>query len=84
MGRIKESDVEVYKKHPGDIIMWARAIKHGIGFYFSFDGEKWFNYYADYPDNLTKEQKAIFDRENEYLAKLRNGGLKENLKSPWT
>lgn len=33
---------------------------------FTFDGEKVFNLFEDYPNALTKEQKAVFDRENPY------------------
>ena len=33
---------------------------------FSFDKVKIFNLFADYPYNLTPEEKEIFDKENPY------------------
>lgn len=35
---------------------------------FTFDGEKVFNLFRDYPHELTAEQKRIFDSENPYWA----------------
>lgn len=35
---------------------------------FTFDGEKIFNLFQDYPHELTKEQKIIFDEENPFWA----------------
>lgn len=35
---------------------------------FSFDKKTIFNYWTDYPKKLTKEQKALFDKENPELA----------------
>ena len=35
---------------------------------FTFDGEKIFNLFRDYPHELTEEQKRIFDEENPYWA----------------
>ena len=35
---------------------------------FTFDGEKAFNLFRDYPHGLTEEQKRIFDEENPYWA----------------
>ena len=30
------------------------------------DGKKFYNMFADYPHNMTKEEKEIFDKENLY------------------
>lgn len=35
---------------------------------FTFDGEKIFNLFRDYPHELTEEEKKIFDEENPYWA----------------
>jgi len=37
---------------------------------FTFDGEKIFNLFRDYPYALTKEEKEIFDLENPYWAEF--------------
>ena len=33
---------------------------------FTFDGKKIYNLFRDYPYNLTKEEKELFDKENPY------------------
>lgn len=35
---------------------------------FTFDGKMIFNLFQDYPHELTKEQKALFDKENPFWA----------------
>ena len=37
---------------------------------FSFDRERRFNLFRDYPWELTPEQKEIFDKENPYWAEF--------------
>lgn len=56
---------EWYKENSTDEIWWLDNAEDKCGeFVFSFDKEHEFNLYADYPYNLTKEQKEIFDKEN--------------------
>lgn len=48
--------------------MWStdRSRKGVMG--FTFDGKTVYNSFRDYPEKLTKEQKALFDAENPYWA----------------
>ena len=57
---------DFYKKNKNDKIWWIDNIDTIGGFLFSFDKKKIFNLFADYPHNLTAEQKEIFDKENPY------------------
>lgn len=57
-----------YKKHPTDTIYWVANVGMLGHHLFSFDRKTIFNLFADYPFKLTKEQKAIFDKENPYWA----------------
>lgn len=60
-----------YKNKETDVISWEDNPKKIGVWVFSFDGGKTtFNMFADYPDKLTPEQKAIFDRENPFWAKF--------------
>ena len=54
-----------YKEHEDDQIWWLYSDVKGE-WLFSFDKKKIFNLFADYPHNLTPEQKRIFDDENPY------------------
>lgn len=55
-----------YKNSPGDKIWWIDNPETVGEWLFSFDKKKIFNMFADYPHNLTPEQKEIFDKENPY------------------
>lgn len=58
------SDDLFYKNDPYDVIWW-QDVPEQVGLWlFSFDKKKVFNLFRDYPYELTKEQKEIFDREN--------------------
>lgn len=58
-----------YKNNPTDVIWWVDNGEEVKGeFLFSFDKKEVFNMFADYPEKLTPEQKAIFDKENPYWA----------------
>lgn len=58
-----------YKNEPDDTIWWVDTDTTGE-WLFSFDKEKIFNMFQDYPYKLTAEQKAIFDRENPFWAEF--------------
>lgn len=54
------------KKKDTDVVWWLNN-EDKIGEHvFSFDKKKKFNLFADYPHNLTPEEKEIFDNENPY------------------
>lgn len=52
-----------YKNKESDKIWWKDTDSVGE-WIFSFDKETEYNMFADYPHNLTPEQKAVFDKEN--------------------
>lgn len=59
-----------YKNSPGDEIWWIDNPETVGEWLFSFDKKKIFNMFADYPHNLTAEQKAVFDKENPFWAEF--------------
>ena len=60
-----------FKNNPDDVIWWVDNGDESKGeWLFTFDKKKVFNMFADYPQNLTAEQKAIFDRENPFWAEF--------------
>jgi hypothetical protein len=59
---------EFIKNNPTDKIWWVDNPDVKGEFLFSFDREKVFNLFVDYPWKLTKEQIRIFDKENPYWA----------------
>lgn len=61
---------DFYKENENDIIWWVNDLDTKGEFLFSFDKRKIYNLFADYPHNLTKEEKEIFDKENPYWAEF--------------
>lgn len=68
---VKLSDF--YKNNPNDTIWWVDNLETVGEFLFSFDQKKIFNMFRDYPHELTKEQKRVFDKENPNWAKFFKG-----------
>ena len=59
---------EWYKDEPWHQIWWLEVLNAKGLWLFSFDKEKIYNLFEDYPWSLTEEQVEIFDRENPYWA----------------
>lgn len=57
---------DFYKKNEKDKIWWIENLDSRGELLISFDKKKIFNLFEDYPNNLTKEQIEIFDKENPY------------------
>lgn len=58
---------EFYKENPGDRIWWKKTNKIGV-WEFSFDRQKVYSMFRDYPHAMTPEEVRIFDRENPFWA----------------
>lgn len=59
-----------YKNNRGDKIWWVDNSETVGEWLFTFDKKTIFNMFSDYPDKLTPEQKALFDKENPYWAEF--------------
>lgn len=59
-----------YKNNKTDRIWWVDTTDHKGVFEFSFDRKKIFNMFEDYPDAMTPEEVAIFDKENPFWAEF--------------
>jgi len=62
------SNNKFYKENKTDSIWWVDTFDKVGEFLFSFDKKKVYNLFADYPHNLTEQEKEIFDKENPYWA----------------
>ena len=61
-----DEDLVFYKNDPNDKVWWVDNPDTIGEHLFSIDKKKVYNLFADYPHNLTKEEKAIFDAENPF------------------
>lgn len=65
-----ECDIEgmsnFHKENEKADVWWIERLGTVGEFLFSFDRIKIYNLFADYPHNLTKEERKIFDKENPY------------------
>ena len=64
---------DFYKNDPNDKIWWVDKLDSLVEHLFSFDKKKIYNFFRDYPHNLTKEQKELFDKENPFLVNYFKG-----------
>lgn len=58
--------VVFYKNKENDTIFWIDNVDNIGERLFTFDKKKIYNLFADYPHNLTKKEKELFDKENPY------------------
>lgn len=65
---MQNDDIEFYKNNESDKIWWIDNDKIGV-WEFSFDKKKIYNFFQDYPQNLTKEEVEIFKKENAKMLK---------------
>ncbi len=61
--------VEFYKSNEKNKIWDVNDGRRGP-ILFSFDKKTIFDFYEDYPDKLTPEQKKLFDKEFKAIVKL--------------
>ena len=66
----KSMNEKFYKKNETDTIWWIDNPDKVGEHLFTFDKEKIFNLFKDYPQSLTPEEKETFDRENPYWAEF--------------
>ncbi len=58
-----------YHQDDGDVIWWVDNGDTVKGErLFTFDKQKIFNLFSDYPWKLTKNERSLFDKENPYWA----------------
>lgn len=59
-------DYDFYKNNKTDTIYWVDTVDSVGEHLFTFDKKRIFNLFKDYPHNLSKKQKEVFDRENPF------------------
>lgn len=63
---------DFYKENKNDKIYWIDNSMYVTGeMLFTFDKKKIYNFFEDFPQNLTDEEVEIFKKENPTLAKLK-------------
>lgn len=70
---MEKEKFEFYKNKDSDVIYWADNTERIGEHLFTFDKKKIYNLFADYPHNLTAEEKRIFDKENPYWKEFFSG-----------
>ena len=65
------ASADFFKTEDTDRIWWLDMPNETGPLVFSFDKKKLFNFWTDYPDKLTAEQRAVFDAENPELVALK-------------
>lgn len=66
-----------YKNNENDKIWWTRNPEMLVSLRFSFDKKKLYDPFKDYPYNLSKEEKELFDKENPEMAEYYSYRIKK-------
>lgn len=62
----KDENIYFFKKNENDKIWWVASKKRRGLLAVSFDKEKIYNLFTDYPEKFSKDEKKMFDKENLY------------------
>ena len=73
LSKENENRFEFSKKNPNDQMWHVRDIQCFGPVLFSFDKKTIYNFWEDYPQNLTPEQKEIFDKEEPFWKNFYEG-----------
>lgn len=55
-------EYDFYKNNVSDTIFWVDNVDNVGEHLFSFDKKKIYNLFADYPHNLSEEERRVFTR----------------------
>lgn len=69
----ENSNFRFYKKKDNDKIWSVEEIGYIGKLLYSFDKKNIYNLWTDYPNNFTKEEKELFDKENPYWKEFFKG-----------
>ena len=57
-------NLKFYHHNENEVVWWVDNTETIGEHLFSFDKQRIYNLFADYPHNLTPSEKEIFDKEN--------------------
>lgn len=57
-------NLKFYHRNENEVVWWVDNTETIGEHLFSFDKQRIYNLFADYPHNLTPSEKEIFDKEN--------------------
>ena len=63
-------NLRFYHRNEKEVVWWVDNTETIGEHLFSFDKQRIYNLFADYPHNLTPSEKEVFDKENPEWAKF--------------
>ena len=63
-------NLKFYHRNKKEVVWWVDNTETIGEHLFSFDKQRIYNLFADYPHNLTPSEKEVFDKENPEWAKF--------------